>query len=113
MLSAVPIDSPIPTKEKRRTDEDSIQILYRAHTDAKKAFDRYAGYYLSTNGQVYWSDLHHLCFYPDNCHREIDEQAPRSLPCDRDDRRNRRPKIRRWKDSLMRCEKIFARIESS
>jgi FAD/FMN-containing dehydrogenase len=70
----VPMDTPIPPAEKQLTDENWRQLLYLAHTDEKQAFDRYAGYYLSTNGQVYWSDLHQLSIYPDNYHREIDDK---------------------------------------
>jgi len=47
-------------------------LLQLAHTDKSKAFDTYAKYYLSTNGQLYWSDTHQLSFYPDNYHRAID-----------------------------------------
>jgi FAD/FMN-containing dehydrogenase len=74
----VPIDTPIPIEEKQLTDENWRQLLYLAHTDEKQAFNTYAGYYLSTNGQIYWSDLHQLSIYPDNYHREIDArlQAP-------------------------------------
>ncbi len=71
---AVTIDTPIPPAEKQLTDENWKQLLYLAHTDEKRAFDRYADYYLSTNGQIYWSDLHQLSIYPDNYHREIDEK---------------------------------------
>ncbi len=70
----VPMDTPIPSAEKQLTDENWRQLLYLAHTDEKQAFSRYADYYLSTNGQVYWSDLHQLSVYPDNYHREIDEK---------------------------------------
>jgi FAD/FMN-containing dehydrogenase len=59
----------IPTEEKVLSDENWRQLLYLAHTDARRAFEKYAGYYLSTNGQVYWSDLHQLSIYPDNYHR--------------------------------------------
>jgi FAD/FMN-containing dehydrogenase len=68
----VPMDTPMPSAEKQLTDESWRQLLYLAHTDAKQAFNRYADYYLSTNGHVYWSDLHQMSIYPDNYHREID-----------------------------------------
>jgi FAD/FMN-containing dehydrogenase len=70
----VSMETPIPPAEKQLSDENWRQLLYLAHTDAKKAFETYADYYLSTNGQVYWSDLHQLSIYPDNYHREIDQQ---------------------------------------
>jgi FAD/FMN-containing dehydrogenase len=65
-------DKPIPKDEKQLSDENWRQLLYLAHTDEKQAFKKYAEYYLSTNGQIYWSDLHQLSIYPDNYHREID-----------------------------------------
>jgi len=76
----VPLDTPIPTTEKQLTDENWRQLLYLAHTDPKRAFSRYADYYLSTNGQVYWSDLHQLSIYPDNYHREIDAKLHAPFP---------------------------------
>ena len=65
-------DKPIPKDEKLLSDENWRQLLYLAHTDKKQAFKKYTEYYLSTNGQIYWSDLHQLSIYPDNYHREID-----------------------------------------
>jgi FAD/FMN-containing dehydrogenase len=76
----VPIDTSIPTEEKQLTDENWRQLLYLAHTDEKQAFNTYAGYYLSTNGQIYWSDLHQLSIYPDNYHREIDARLHAPYP---------------------------------
>jgi FAD/FMN-containing dehydrogenase len=76
----VSIDTPIPPAEKQLTDENWRQLLYLAHTDKKQAYDRYADYYLSTNGQVYWSDLHQLSIYPENYHREIDDKLHAPYP---------------------------------
>jgi FAD/FMN-containing dehydrogenase len=76
----VPLDTPIPSAEKQLTDENWKQLLYLAHTDEKQAFRKYADYYLSTNGQVYWSDLNQLSFYPDNYHREIDSKLHAPYP---------------------------------
>ena len=70
----MPKETPIPAAEKQLTDENWRQLLYLAHTDQKKAFDRYAEYYMSTNGQLYWSDTHQLSIYPDDYHREIDQR---------------------------------------
>src|SRR5713101_2492201 len=76
----VPLDTPIPPAEKQLTDENWRQLLYLAHTDEEQAFNRYADYYLSTNGQVYSSDLHQLSIYPDNYHREIDGRLHAPYP---------------------------------
>jgi FAD/FMN-containing dehydrogenase len=76
----VSMETPIPTAEKQLTDENWRQLLYLAHTNERQAFDTYADYYLSTNGQVYWSDLHQLSIYPDNYHREIDARLHAPFP---------------------------------
>jgi hypothetical protein len=36
----VPIDTPIPTGQKQLSDENWRQLLYLAHTDEKKAFEK-------------------------------------------------------------------------
>ena len=76
----VPMETPIPDVEKQLSDENWRQLLYLAHADPKKAFERYSEYYLSTSGQVYWSDTHQLSIYPDNYHREIDEKLHAPYP---------------------------------
>jgi FAD/FMN-containing dehydrogenase len=76
----VPVDTPTPAAEKQLTDENWRQLLFLAHADPKQAFKKYSDYYLSTNGQVYWSDLHQLSIYPDNYHREIDAKLHAPYP---------------------------------
>jgi FAD/FMN-containing dehydrogenase len=76
----VSMDTPILATEKQLTDENWRQLLYLAHTDENQAFNRYTDYYVSTNGQVYWSDLHQLSIYPDNYHREIDAKLHAPYP---------------------------------
>jgi FAD/FMN-containing dehydrogenase len=76
----VPLETQIPSAEKQLSDENWRQLLYLAHSDRKKAFERYAEYYLSTDGQVYWSDTHQLSIYPDNYHREIDQNLHAQYP---------------------------------
>jgi len=68
-------DTTVPENEKQLSDQNWRQLLYLAHENQKAAFEQYASYYLSTNGQVYWSDLHQLSVYPDNYHREIDART--------------------------------------
>jgi hypothetical protein len=70
----------MPAAQKELSDDNWRQLLYLAHTDQKKVFERYADYYLSTNGQVYWSDTHQLSIYPDNYHREIDAKLHAPYP---------------------------------
>jgi len=76
----VPMETLIPPAQKQLSDENWRQLLYLAHIDPKKAFEKYADYYLSTNGQVYWSDTHQLSIYPDNYHREIDAKLHAPYP---------------------------------
>src|SRR5207302_10409284 len=70
----------ISPAQKELSDQNWRQLLYLAHTDQKKAFEQYAKYYLSTSGQVYWSDTHQLSIYPENYHREIDAKLHAPYP---------------------------------
>jgi len=76
----IPADTPIWHAQKQLTDENLRRLLYLAHTDPKQAFERYAEYYLSTSGQIYWADQHQLSIYPDNYHREIDAKLHAAHP---------------------------------
>src|SRR5215470_464327 len=70
-----PIDEhePIVAKKELR-DDDWLELLRLAYTDREKAFKRYSDYYLSTNGQTYWSDTNQLSAYLPNYARKIREQ---------------------------------------
>ena len=70
----VPDLTPIPEVQKELAETDWTDLLYLAHASKADAFKRYAGYYLTTNGQVYWSDEHQMSIYPDNYHVSIDRQ---------------------------------------
>jgi FAD/FMN-containing dehydrogenase len=69
-----PVDdsTPIAEGQKELSDEDWRGLLLLAHANRSAAFDRYSSYYLSTSGQVYWSDLHQLSIYLDGYHRSLD-----------------------------------------
>jgi len=54
------------------SEGDWRTLLHLAHVKPTEAFERYARFYLSTNGQTYWSDTHQLGYYCDDYHREID-----------------------------------------
>lgn len=88
-----PVDdsTPIPPAQKELAERDWTNLLTLAHTDKAEAFKRYAGYYLATNGQVYWSDEHQMSIYPDYYHRAIDRklgtkatEAITEIYCERD-----------------------------
>jgi FAD/FMN-containing dehydrogenase len=71
-----PIDEqePIVAKKELR-DDDWLELLRLAYTDREKAFKRYSDYYLSTNGQTYWSDTNQLSAYLPNYAQKIRDQV--------------------------------------
>jgi FAD/FMN-containing dehydrogenase len=70
-----PLDVPSPAGPPGDLSEkDWIELLYLAHADKGEAFRRYAEYYLSTNGRLYWSDEHQMSLYPDDYHRVLDRR---------------------------------------
>jgi FAD/FMN-containing dehydrogenase len=64
----------IPQGQKELSADDWRQLLYLAHAKRKRAFEVYSAHYLSTDGQLYWSDTHQLSVYLDDYHRELDER---------------------------------------
>jgi FAD/FMN-containing dehydrogenase len=72
-----PVDpaTPMPDGQRELADEDWHALLLLAHTDKSSAFDRYSKYYLSTSGQLYWSDTHQLSTYLDDYHVKLDAQT--------------------------------------
>lgn len=70
-----------PKNEQTQLSEaDWRQLLHLAHSDRRRAFEAYAGYYLSTAGQLYWSDTHQLSTYIDDYHLELDRQLGAAVP---------------------------------
>jgi len=67
-------DEPIVAKKELR-DDDWLDLLRLAYTDREKAFKRYSDYYLSTNGQTYWSDTNQLSAYLPNYAERIREMV--------------------------------------
>src|SRR5437763_9354905 len=66
-------DEPIVAKKQLR-DDDWPHLPRLAYTDREKAFKRYSDYYLSTNGQTYWSDTSQLSAYLPNYAQKLHEQ---------------------------------------
>jgi len=71
-----PVDQsmPVPAEQRELVDEDWHALLLLAHNDKRTAFDRYSKYYLSTSGQIYWSDTHQMSTYLDDYHLKLDKQ---------------------------------------
>ena len=61
---------PVIAKKELR-DDDWLDLLRLAYKDRAKAFKRYSEYYLSTNGQTYWSDTSQLSAYLPNYAQKI------------------------------------------
>jgi FAD/FMN-containing dehydrogenase len=70
----VPDDTPMPAAQKELRPDDWRNLFLLAHADKAGAFQRYSAYYLSTNGQLYWSDTHQLAEYVDNYHADLDRK---------------------------------------
>jgi FAD/FMN-containing dehydrogenase len=73
-------DTAMPDRQKELAPEDWMKLLYLAHADRNAVYDRYAGYYLSSSGQVYWSDEHQLSHYPDGYHAAVDKLTAAANP---------------------------------
>src|SRR5215213_4807495 len=58
-------------KQAELAPSDWLRLLLLAHANKSEAYARYRDYYLSTNGQTYWSDEHQLGYYPDGYHASI------------------------------------------
>ncbi len=71
-----PVDpaTPVPQGQRELVDEDWHALLLLAHNNKATAFDRYSKYYLSTSGQIYWSDTHQMSTYLDDYHVRLDTQ---------------------------------------
>ena len=65
----------IPEGQRSLTVPDWQRLLLLAHSDKSRAFAEYARHYLSTDGQLYWSDTHQLASYIDGYHTAIDQQV--------------------------------------
>jgi len=79
-----PTEKPAYVDPARELQEANwLQLLHLAHTDRASAFQQYAEFYLSTHGQVYWSDTHQLSPYlPDyaqHIQRHTGATSPSSL----------------------------------
>lgn len=75
----VEANRPMPATRKELAAADWERLLHLAHTDRARVFTEYAGYYLSTNGQLYWSDTHQLSVYLDHYHEALDRRLGATL----------------------------------
>jgi len=71
----LPDSAVIPEGEKELSATDWKELYLLAHVNKRAAYDRYTTYYLSTEGQRYWSDLAQLGVYLPDYHASIDEST--------------------------------------
>lgn len=64
----------VPNDGKELNPEQWKQLYYLAHAEKSQAYKMYTQYYLSTNGQRYWSDLHQMSVYIDDYHLDLDKK---------------------------------------
>ncbi len=67
----VAVDTTPTGPQKQLADNDWLELLRLAHVDKARAWEMYAQYYLSTDGQLYWSDTHQLSTYIDGYHQRL------------------------------------------
>ncbi|MGH9868470.1 MAG: FAD-binding oxidoreductase [Candidatus Polarisedimenticolia bacterium] len=79
----VPASTPMPAAQQELSEDRWNDLYVLAHMDKSKAFQVYADYYLSTEGQIYWSDTHQLSSYSLGLDGKVDglmgARAPGSL----------------------------------
>ncbi len=67
-------DTPIAVDQVRLSRSDWNELLHLAHVDKTKAFERFRDFYVSSSGQIYWSDTHQLSIYLDDYHEALDRR---------------------------------------
>ncbi|MBU6450982.1 MAG: FAD-binding oxidoreductase [Cyanobacteria bacterium REEB67] len=60
--------------------DDWHELVYLAHADKARAFQKYQRHYLASDGQTYWSDTFQLATYLDDYHRHIDHRLGAQCP---------------------------------
>ena len=63
------------------SEHDWRGLLYLSHADKARAFDEYASFYMSTNGQTYDSDTFQLSQYIDDYHKDLDRSLNSTVKC--------------------------------
>lgn len=64
----------LPSDQAELSVRDWMELAYLTHTDKSESFRRYSAHYLSTSGQLYWSDTHQLSTYVEGYHELVDRR---------------------------------------
>lgn len=62
-----------PIGQRELSNDDWMRLITLAHCDKRLAYKLYSEYYLSTSGQIYYSDRHQLAEYLDGYHEQVDQ----------------------------------------
>ena len=73
-----PADTPDPNTDSDLPAQAWLKLLALAHTDKSLAFKIYAGHYLQTDGNTYWSDTMQLSTYIPSYTEYLQEHARQS-----------------------------------
>ena len=68
-------DTPVPKDQRQLSARDWAELYTLARTNKKKAFETYSKYYLSTSGQIYWSDTHQLATAFEGYREAVDKEC--------------------------------------
>ena len=68
-----PVDesTPVPAEREALMAENWRELILLAHVDRARAFQEYSSYYLTTSGQLYWSDEHQMSTYIPDYHEAL------------------------------------------
>ena len=70
----VATDIPLTKGAHVLSESDWTKLYALSHLDKAQAYEFYTSHYLSTSGQVYWSDTHQLSTYTDGYHEAVDQE---------------------------------------
>jgi len=71
-----PVDesTPMPGERESLQAENWRELILLAHVDRARAFQAYSSYYLTTTGQIYWSDEHQMSTYIPDYHEALGDR---------------------------------------
>ncbi len=77
-----PVDraTSMPEQQRELSAEDWRRLLRLGHIDKGRAYETYVQHYLTTSGQLYWSDTHQLGTYLDDYHADLDRELGTDVP---------------------------------
>jgi len=69
-----PVDTakPVPNYEEQPSNEEWINLRYLAHADKGQYFQKVSSHYISTSGNLSWSDTHQMGLYIKGYHHILD-----------------------------------------